>query len=71
MWRRDLATVEVIGPVMDGTDDVLRVAGAGEQLRLAVTANIGNELRAAIVSHQQFAGLQPAESEVLAVGLYQ
>src|SRR5437868_87960 len=59
-------SIQRISPPMQGTHDAWRSAAPPEHYRLAVPADIGNELDAALIAHEHLGIAHPLERLVIA-----
>ncbi|MCY1230830.1 hypothetical protein D9M69_668550 [compost metagenome] len=66
MRRAEQFALEVIGPAVQGADDVLPVAAAIEHDGLAVAAHVGHQLDAGGIAHQHAALVLGLERVVVA-----
>src|SRR4051812_1005449 len=70
MRRCNLTAVEVVGPVVDGADDIFYASVSRQHFGLAVTTDVRYELRQTFALDEQLARLLTAESYIVAVLLH-
>jgi hypothetical protein len=63
---RPQPTLEIVGPAVHRADDVLRVAAALQQQRLAVAAHVRKEVYAALAADERLAVFRPLERDEVA-----